>query len=94
MKSSSSSSSESYRWRTAKPTSSSSESGPIKMEGQILLRLKKKQPHRARKYYAILTKGYLQLFTNKENPAYRYQIDLSKVNLGKLISSFEAQPDL
>ncbi|VDM77446.1 unnamed protein product [Strongylus vulgaris] len=57
------------------------EKEPLTMEGEVLLTLRKTRPHRTRRYYAVLTKGYLQLFTNKQNPAYKYQIDLSKVVL-------------
>ncbi|EYC02298.1 hypothetical protein Y032_0101g3419 [Ancylostoma ceylanicum] len=55
---------------------------PPDIEGEVLLTLKKKKPqrrHRTRKYHAILTKGYLQLFTNRQATTHRYQIDLSKV---------------
>ncbi|KAK5973643.1 hypothetical protein GCK32_021553 [Trichostrongylus colubriformis] len=52
---------------------------PAPLEGEIRLQLRKKKHHRFRKYYAVLTKGFLSLFTNSQDQHYKYQIDLAKV---------------
>ncbi|KAK5981461.1 hypothetical protein GCK32_022562 [Trichostrongylus colubriformis] len=55
---------------------------PAPLEGEIRLQLRKKRHHRFRKYYAVLTKGFLSLFTNSQDQHYKYQIDLAKVRGG------------
>ncbi|WKX94529.1 hypothetical protein Q1695_011649 [Nippostrongylus brasiliensis] len=52
---------------------------PDTIEGEIRLKQRKKRPHRATKYYAVLTKGFLRLYTSDKEKYYKYQIDLGKV---------------
>ncbi|VDL69680.1 unnamed protein product [Nippostrongylus brasiliensis] len=54
---------------------------PDTIEGEIRLKQRKKRPHRATKYYAVLTKGFLRLYTSDKEKYYKYQIDLGKVEV-------------